>query len=170
MIVYDVKCKNGHVFTAWFRSSEGFDGQVAAGEVACAECGTIEVGRAPMAPRLNSSRRRGAPAPSMPPVETPAAAAAPSQPETVAAPAAPPRVAAVHAEAAMMQQLRALRHAVEKNCDYVGERFADEARKMHHGESDRRGIYGEATESESEALADEGIEVGRIPWVPQKDH
>ena len=165
MIVYDVKCSNGHVFTAWFRNSESFDRQVAAGEIACAECGVLEVARAPMAPRLISSRRRAEPAARAEPSET----AGPA--EAVPPAAAPPQqVSAVHAEAAVMQQLRALRHAVEQNCEYVGKEFAEEARKMHYGESDRRGIYGEATESESEALADEGIEVGRVPWIPQGDH
>lgn len=165
MIVYDVRCKNGHVFTAWFKSSDSFDRQAAAGEIACADCGVLEVARAPMAPRLISSRGRAAPA-------EPAEPAAQAEPASAAAvPAVPAqRISAVHAEAAIMQQLRALRHAVEQNCDYVGKEFAEEARKMHHGESDRRGIYGEATESESEALADEGIEIGRVPWVPQSDH
>ena len=165
MIVYDVKCKNGHVFTAWFKSSDSFDQQAAAGEIACAECGVLEVARAPMAPRLISSRGRAAPAAPAEPPESSSPAESPPPP------AAPPQqVSAVHAQAAIMQQLRALRHAVEQNCDYVGKEFAEEARKMHYGESDRRGIYGEATESESEALADEGIEVGRVPWIPQSDH
>jgi|SRR5579883_217042 len=66
----------------------------------------------------------------------------------------------------MLQQLR--RH-VESNCDYVGERFAQEARRIHQGEAEARGIYGEATDDESRALADEGIEVARIPWVPASD-
>ena len=161
MIVYDVKCKNGHVFTAWFKSSDSFDRQAAAGEIACAECGVLEVARAPMAPRLISRRGRAEPA---------APAAEAEAPPPAAAPAVPQQISAVHAEAAVMQQLRALKHAVEQTCDYVGKDFAEEARKMHYGESDRRGIYGEATESESEALADEGIEVGRMPWVPPSDH
>jgi hypothetical protein len=67
---------------------------------------------------------------------------------------------------AMLQRLRA---EVEKNCDYVGEQFADEARRIHRGESDVRGIYGETTPEQAEALADEGIEVNRIPWVPRAD-
>jgi hypothetical protein len=67
---------------------------------------------------------------------------------------------------AMLQKLRA---EVEKNCDYVGENFADEARRIHNGESDKRGIYGEATPEQAEALADDGIEVARIPWVPRAD-
>src|SRR5690348_3647027 len=101
MIVYDVKCTNGHVFTAWFKSSESFDAQAAAGEIACVECGVPEVARAPMAPRLISRRGRAAPAEPTEAQASPAAAAAP--------PAAPPPVAAMHAEAAIMQQLRAVK-------------------------------------------------------------
>lgn len=69
----------------------------------------------------------------------------------------------------LRNMLRELRRAVETNCDYVGDRFADEARRIHHGEAEARGIYGEATETESTELADEGIEVARIPWVPPSD-
>jgi hypothetical protein len=67
---------------------------------------------------------------------------------------------------AMLQRMRA---EVEKHCDYVGPQFADEARKIHRGESDKRGIYGETTPEQVEALAEEGIEVSRIPWVPRAD-
>jgi hypothetical protein len=67
---------------------------------------------------------------------------------------------------AVLQRLRA---EVEQRCDYVGPRFADEARAMHHGEQPRRSIYGETTPDEAETLADEGIEVARIPWVPRAD-
>ena len=65
----------------------------------------------------------------------------------------------------MKAMLLAMRRQVEQNCDYVGERFAEEARRIHYGEVDPRGIYGEATSEESEALRDEGIEFGQIPWV-----
>ena len=85
-----------------------------------------------------------------------------------------PRVAKSRAsgsEAEALTTLRQMRRQVEANCDYVGERFAEEARKIHYGETEKkRGIYGEATESASKELADEGIEVGRIPWVPLADN
>ena len=67
--------------------------------------------------------------------------------------------------ARMRAALLALRRQVEANCDYVGERFAEEARRIHRGEAERHGIYGEASEEESQDLAEEGIEVGRIPWI-----
>ncbi len=65
--------------------------------------------------------------------------------------------------------LQALRRHVEENCDYVGPRFAEEARRIHYGETDPHGIYGETTPDEAEALADEGVEFGRIPWAPRFD-
>jgi hypothetical protein len=73
----------------------------------------------------------------------------------------PPAMTAVQ----MKAMLLALRRQVETNCDYVGERFAEEARRIHYGEAEPHGIYGEASEDESRELADEGIEFGRIPWV-----
>ena len=69
----------------------------------------------------------------------------------------------------MRRMLQQMRQHVEANCDYVGPRFAQEARRIHRGEADARGIYGEATDTESQELADEGIEVARIPWVPPSD-
>ena len=72
--------------------------------------------------------------------------------------------------AKVMQALSEVRRQVEENCDYVGPQFAEEARKIHYGETEERGIYGEATKEESKELADEGIEVGVIPWVPRADN
>ncbi|HYD99545.1 MAG TPA: DUF1178 family protein [Alphaproteobacteria bacterium] len=74
------------------------------------------------------------------------------------------RPRAVAAE--VMQKLRELRRHVEQNAEHVGDRFAEEARRIHYGETERRDIYGEATDSEAEALAEEGIGFARIPWVP----
>ena len=70
----------------------------------------------------------------------------------------------------MMVMLRQMRKEVEKNAEYVGPKFAEEARKIHYGETDMRDIYGESTPEESQELADEGIEFARIPWVPDADH
>ena len=71
--------------------------------------------------------------------------------------------------AEMRKTLVEMRRQIETNCDYVGGRFAEEARKIHYGETDAHGIYGEASDAESRELADEGIRVGRIPWVPPTD-
>jgi hypothetical protein len=71
--------------------------------------------------------------------------------------------------AQMRAALVELRRQVETNCDYVGERFAEEARRIHHGEADPHGIYGEASPEDSRELAEEGISFGRIPWISPTD-
>ena len=77
----------------------------------------------------------------------------------------PPAVAM----AQMRKVLTEMRRQIETNCDYVGPRFAEEARRIHYGETDPHGIYGEATDAESRELTDEGIKFGQIPWVPRTD-
>ena len=67
------------------------------------------------------------------------------------------------------EALQELRRHIESNCDYVGERFAEEARRIHYGERDPRGIYGEASADDARDLAEEGIEVKRVPWLPTTD-
>lgn len=71
--------------------------------------------------------------------------------------------------AEMRRQLQELRAKVESNCDYVGDRFAEEARRIHHGEIAKRDIYGEASDGEARELQEEGIEFARIPWLPRHD-
>lgn len=71
--------------------------------------------------------------------------------------------------AKVRQALTELRDHVEKNADYVGEQFAEEARKIHYGEADKRNIYGEATPDEAKELAEEGVDVAMIPWLPRGD-
>jgi hypothetical protein len=162
MIHYDLRCGDGHMFDGWFNSSSAFDKQAQAGLVECPVCGGTMVTRALMAPRL--SKGTAAPAETAPPPE-----AKPEPSKTVAAPDA----MAVGGVPALPDQVRAvlqrIRAEVEQKCDYVGQRFAEEARAMHSGESKRRAIYGETTPDQAEALADEGIDVARIPWVPRAD-
>lgn len=159
MIHYQVRCDAGHEFDGWFKDSAAFDKLVTLGLVECPECGNKSVTRALMAPAVVTTKRATVQLPA-PPSPAPAPAApAPAPPQAVAGPM-PDQVRA------MLQKLRA---EVEKNCDYVGEGFADEARRIHRGESDKRGIYGETSPTEAEALADEGINVSRIPWVPRAD-
>jgi hypothetical protein len=143
MIVFDLSCRNGHVFEAWFRDGAAFEAQRKARKVACPDCGDHRVKKAPMAPRIGASA----------PEATPTKAVTPPS----------------NAPAEMMQALRKLRQHVETNCDYVGPRFAEEARKIHYGERSARGIYGEASEAEAKSLSEEGIEVARIPWLPRED-
>jgi hypothetical protein len=96
------------------------------------------------------------------------AAEAPAAPPAPAPPALPAAALATM-PAELRAMLRHMRTEIEKNCDYVGGDFAEEARKIHHGEAEARGIFGEASEDEAEALREEGIEIARIPWVPPSD-
>jgi len=139
MIVYDLKCAAGHGFEAWFRDSAACDRQIAAGEVACPSCGAAQVQKAVMAPNLARGKARG--------------------------PALQEDAAAAEARKALVE----LRRQVEANCDYVGERFPEEARRIHYGETDPRGIYGESSAEEAQALEEEGVKVGRIPWLPREN-
>jgi hypothetical protein len=175
MIHYQLRCESSadesHAFDGWFKDSAAFDKLAKAGLVQCPVCGGTKVARALMAPAIAKApgvkgRPDAAPpAPSVGPASPP--------PPPPAPPAAPmPRAAAAAAgpiPAQIMAMLQRMRAEVERNCDYVGREFAEEARKMHRGESERRGIYGEASDAEAEALRDEGIEVSRIPWVPPAD-
>lgn len=160
MIHYRLRCGVGHEFESWFQDSAGFEKLARAGLVECAVCGSTQVEKALMAPAVVSSRRK--------------AKAPPPPPQAEAPPPAPPapqgpQMAAGPMPAQVMAMLQRLRAEVEKNCDYVGKDFAEEARKIHSGESEARGIYGEASDAEAEALADEGIDVARLPWVPRAD-
>ncbi len=164
MIHYQLRCTSmaeEHAFDGWYKDSAAFDALVKAGMVECPVCGGSAVARALMAPAIPKKGRPARNAVVPAPVPAPAPVSAPT--ETTHPAAAGPMPDQLRA---MLQKMRA---EVEKNCDYVGNEFADEARRMHRGETERRGIFGEASDSEAEALRDEGIEVGRIPWVPRAD-
>lgn len=138
MIKYAVRCGNTHEFEGWFKDSATFDVQSKAGDIVCPHCGNTKVVKAPMAPSISKSAN--------------------SSPETTEARAR--EVAERILEAAI-----AMRQEVEAKFDYVGDQFADEARRIHYGESDERGIYGEASEDETQELDDEGIDVYRLPTI-----
>ena len=136
MIVFDLKCKDGHVFEAWFPDSAAFEKQKAKKAVVCPMCGNRRVTKAPMAPNIASGKSREG---------------------EKASPQPDPNQ--------MMVMLSKLRQEIEKNADYVGEKFPEEARKIHYGETEKRNIYGEASKEEAAELAEEGVEFQRIPWV-----
>ena len=161
MIRFALRCQKGHEFEAWFRNGDTYDRQAKRGDVRCPDCGSVKVAKAIMAPAIAKGGRHV-------PAEAPAAETpAPAPAEAVAAPA--PESGEVHVAGKLREALREMRSFIEKNAEYVGPRFADEARKMHQGESDERSIYGEASDAEAEALKEEGIEFGRIPW-PKHRH
>lgn len=158
MIHYQLQCTAGHAFDGWFQSSTSFERQAADALLECPDCGSHQVDRAVMAPRIGG--KATAPAAITTPPSDSQPPEAPSSPGTAVAGRMPDGVRALFAR---------LRREVETNCDYVGPAFATEARRIHDGETEPRGIYGEATDAEAEALAEEGIGVSRIPWVPRAD-
>jgi hypothetical protein len=136
MKVLDLRCANGHRFEGWFASDEDFMQQNGAGLVECPLCADKVVMRLPSAPRLNLS--------------------APAAGREVPAPVAADMQAA---------WMHAVRHVIA-NTENVGERFAEEARRIHYGEAEQRGIRGQATPEDRQALRDEGIEVHPLP-IPE---
>jgi hypothetical protein len=159
MILYRLRCSNGHEFDGWFKDSKSYERQEKKSLIGCAACGDAKVTRALMAPRLGTKgNKKGT---TVVPVE---------------APPAPEQIQAQQISALARQMPKELREAlnkvraeVEKNCEHVGDKFAEEARKIHYGESDKRGIYGETTDKEAQELAEEGIEFGRLPWLPREN-
>jgi hypothetical protein len=160
MIHYQLQCSQAHAFDGWFKDSATFEEQARCRLVECPECGDTGIERALMAPAV-AKRQALTVAPAAPQPEATPPAAVPA--------VTPERIAGGRLPAQMLAVLQRMRAEVEKHCDYVGPQFADEARKMHRGESDYRGIYGETTEEQAESLAEDGIAVARIPWVPRAD-
>jgi len=164
MIVFDLRCPKSHVFEGWFRDSAAFEAQTAAGDLACPVCGSHDIVKALMAPNIPAkSNSRRAPAP-IALTEESASEVMATTPAMTPGEGPSPEVFA-----AAMKALRALHQDIEKNCDYFGENFAEEARKIHYGETDPRGIYGEATPDEARELREEGIDVMALPRPPRED-
>lgn len=164
MIVFTLRCRAGHEFETWFRDGATYERQARRGLVVCPDCGDTTIDKAPMAPRLGRSSKSE-------PVIQPARDDAPVE----AAPSAPPEAMASSlpdrppTPAEFRRALQVLRRHVEANCENVGKRFAEEARRIHKGEAKARGIYGDASPSEAKKLAEDGIEIAAIPWVPSND-
>lgn len=146
MIRYALKCEDGHGFESWFQSASAFDALAAAGHLACPHCGSSKVEKSLMAPRVASKEAR--------------AAEAPAAPESTEATPHPP-------EAEAARKLAELRDHVEKTSDYVGDKFATEARAMHEGTTPERAIYGEAKPQEAIKLIEEGVPIAPLPFIPK---
>lgn len=146
MIVFDLKCAaNGHIFEAWFGSSADYEHQQERGLVCCPICGGAEVGKAPMAAAVPKKGGAGAPA---------GEAVATGEAE---------HMKALLAAAAMLQK-----KVLEKS-EHVGDRFAEEARAIHLGESEARAIHGRATRDQAQSLMEDGIPVAPLPFpVPER--
>jgi hypothetical protein len=157
MIHYHLRCDRDHTFESWFQSSSAYETQEKRKLVSCPICGSTKVERAIMAPQIVSKRKRGQ--------ETAApAASAPVPASEAAAPVSTPLMMAQERE--LRTKLKELRDHIVKNADNVGERFPNEARKMHYGDIEHRPIYGEASPDEARSLIDEGIEVSPLPVLP----
>jgi hypothetical protein len=145
MIHYELRCPEQHGFDGWFPNGAAFDEQAGAGQVCCPVCGSCEVQRALMAPSVSKTREVA----------------------VAKAPKPPPSPPALPDQARVL--LQKIRTVIEANCENVGDRFPEEVRSMHYGDAEQRGVYGRSTPDEAKALAEEGIEVAVIPWVPLLD-
>ncbi len=141
MISFNLICEHDHAFEAWFRNNADFDEQKKRDLVSCPQCGSTKVEKALMAPAVSTGKKR----------DQIALAMGEKQKQALA-------------------QLKELSKKVRENADYVGDKFAEEARKIHFGETEARGIYGEATTDEAEALVDEGVEFLPLPVFPEEQN
>ena len=140
MIRYSLHCDNGHEFEGWFASSEDFDKQAKAGYVSCPSCNSTNVGKALMAPSVSTARKKD-------------------------------EIKAVVMDNTRQEMMRRLKEAVDdirRNSEDVGEKFPEEARKIHYGEAEARGIIGRASVDEAEALIEEGIDISALPSFPDE--
>jgi hypothetical protein len=156
MIRYNLRCERGHAFESWFQSSSAYESQEKRKLVSCPACGSAKVERAIMAPQIVSKKGRDA---------APAAPPAPAASTEITAPASTPLMMAQERD--LRAKLKELRDHIVKNADNVGERFPNEARKMHYGDIEHRPIYGEASPEEARSLIDEGVEVSPLPVLPE---
>jgi len=138
MIRYALACEAGHEFEGWFSASADFDDQAARGQLTCPVCDSRGVRKQIMAPALSGTTKHQ------------------------------PAENAIARRAMMMEAMSRVRNHVKNNFDYVGDRFAAEARAIHDGQSEERGIYGEATPTEVKSLVADGVPVAPLPPEPPK--
>ncbi|GHC76144.1 DUF1178 family protein [Limoniibacter endophyticus] len=141
MIRFNLRCELAHEFEAWFRSGEDFENQRGKGLVTCPQCNSHAVEKALMAPSVSTGRKR----------------------ETVA-------FANEEKQKQLVKEMQELARKMRENSDYVGTRFAEEARKMHFGEIENRSIYGETSFEEAKNLIDDGIGIVPLPPLPEEQN
>ncbi|MBC8339052.1 MAG: DUF1178 family protein [Rhodospirillales bacterium] len=156
MILYQLKCQRGHNFEAWFLNSATYDSQQSSDDVSCPHCGTTEVAKAPMAP--NIARRRS---------EAGSDMGHDRGHDRAAGRGSEDRAQEVAEK--ILEAVDGLRQDVEDNCDYVGDEFAEEARRIHYGETEEHGIYGEASDEEAKELDEEGVDFFRLPYPRRRN-
>lgn len=138
MIQYALKCDNGHQFESWFQSASAFDALAKSGHLSCAHCGSTDVSKAIMSPRVSTNTE------------------------------APKTAGLTAPQTDKEKALAAMRKHVEENADYVGGNFAQEARSMYLGTTPERAIYGEANGAEAKALIEDGVPVAPLPFLPNR--
>lgn len=138
MIRFSLICDAEHKFEGWFRNGDDFDAQKKRGFVACPVCHSAKVDKALMAPAVSTARKQ----------------------DTIA-------LAMGEEQRKALAQLKLMAEKARENADYVGDKFAEEARKIHFGETEARGIYGEATFEEASSLVEEGVEFMPLPVFPE---
>ncbi len=138
MISFSLCCEAGHDFEGWFSSSDDYDSQNSSGLVSCPYCGSSKIEKSLMAPSVSTSKSK----------------------DKV-------NVATVNrVQRQMLSELKQVRDKITANAENVGERFPEEARKIHYGEAETRGIYGEASREEVEDLVEEGVQIAPMPVLP----
>lgn len=147
MIRFTLKCENDHRFESWFQSGEAFEQLRAGGHVTCPNCGASDVSKELMAPKLRASRKAPAPTPRVEEAPQPMAATPDKD---------------------VSEALQKLKAHVEKNSDYVGDKFASEARAMHEGDAPHRAIHGEAKPEEAKKLIEDGVPALPLPFIPRQ--
>ncbi len=141
MIRYALTCENGHDFEGWFSNSAAWESQVAEGRLECPACESVRIDKAPMAPNLAKGEGKNE-----------------------------GEIEGNKAFEAVREMVRKVRSHVEKTAEYVGDRFPEEARKIHYEEEEKRGIYGEASAEEADELREEGVDVYPLPTLPEEQN
>jgi len=171
MILFDIKCSDGHVFEAWFQNNEAFDKLVKRDLVECPLCGCIKTSKSLMAPNINSNISVNKAPDNF--IDDPQAGQHENHKVMVSAHSVSTNdISSEDVKRAieyMHNTMAKFRRQVEKSCEYVGINFAEEARKIHYGEGEKRGIYGETTVRETEELIKEGIDLLPVPGTDKLD-
>jgi hypothetical protein len=151
MIRFQLQCKRGHGFDGWFASNDAFETQAKRGLIDCPHCGDTAISKGLMAPSVVTGRRKAA-----------RAEAVDTEPS-----AADASFALSSEQAEAMAKLRELARQVRANTDHVGRQFAEEARKIHFGETEHRAIHGEASADEVRGLLEDGVPIAPLPALPE---
>ena len=141
MILFDLKCTNGHVFEGWFASIKKYELQLKKGQIRCPACDDKKISKTLMAPNINTKSSKSL---------------------------LNKKVISSDSDK-IVKEIKKIKSIIMKNTDDVGKNFAEEARKIYYGESKARGIRGETTNEEAKELEDEGIPFAKIPWTSRGD-